>query len=265
MNVFLEWLQALDIGRFVGPMIEVLFIAVIIYVLLKFMQGTRGAGILRGVIIFFSAAFGFAFVGSRFFQLERIGWVLENVATLLVIGVIIIFQPEIRRGLIRLGHNPLVSAFLRARTPVVVEEVVEACATMARRQIGALIAIQRQVGLRHFVEGGTRLDAEVTGTLLRTIFEKHTPLHDGAVVIQGSRVAAAGCLFPLSESPELAKELGTRHRAGVGITEESDAVAVIVSEETGRISVAVEGQLTGGISPEDLSDILTDLCVEHVE
>jgi diadenylate cyclase len=263
-QVIINWFYDFDPSRLVIPLIEIGFIAVILYLLLKFMQGTRGAGILRGVIIFFAVAFAFAFVGSRYFGLERVGWVLENMVSLAVISVIIVFHPEIRRGLVRLGQNPIVNTLLRARAPVV-EEIVDACTVLARRRIGALMAIQRVGGLRHYIEGGTRLDAEVSAPLVRTIFEKNTPLHDGAIIIQGSRIAAAGCLFPLSENPDLGKEIGTRHRAGVGLTEESDAVAVIVSEQTGRISVAVNGNLTMGLSAEDLEAILTTLCVEHVD
>jgi diadenylate cyclase len=253
-----------DTWALVGPAIEVLFIASLVYLLFKLVQGTRGAGILRGMVIFFMFAFALAFVGSRTLELTHLGWVLENMLTLSVVGIIIIFQPEIRRGLVRVGQNPLVRPFVRSHTPVI-DEIAEACTNMARRKLGALIAIQRIGGLRNFVEGGTRLDAEVSAPLIRTVFEKDTPLHDGAIIVQGSRIAAAGCLFPLSENPNISKELGTRHRAGVGLTEESDAVVVIVSEETSRISVAVGGELMRGLSREDLHAVLMSLCTEHVD
>ena len=262
-GVVLRWFQS-EILWLLGPLIEILFIAAVIYVLLKFVQGTRGAGILRGVVLFMIVAFAFAFVGGRFFHLERIGWVLENMLTLLAVALIIIFQPEIRRGLVRLGQNPVVNVFLQARTAVV-DELVEACTTMARRNVGALIAIQRVDGLRNYIETGTRLDAEVSARLISTIFQKETPLHDGAIIVQGPRIAAAECLFRLSENPDITKDLGTRHRAGVGLTEESDAVAVMVSEQTGGISVSVSGEITLGLSAEDLHAVLTTLCTEHVD
>jgi diadenylate cyclase len=201
------------------------------------------------------------YAARRWVGTERLSWVLENLLTLSVIAVIIIFQPEIRRALVRLGQNPLVDFFVRTETPVV-DEIVKACASMARRRVGALIAIQRRVGLGSYVEMGTQLDAQVSADLINTVFFKDTPLHDGAIVIQGDRIAAAECLFPLTENPAISKDLGTRHRAGIGLTEESDAVVAIVSEETGRISVAVKGELMGGLSVEDLSDILADLCAE---
>ena len=255
-----EWL-AQEHTRLWGPLLEILVITTVIYLVLKFMQGTRGAGILRGMILFFVLAFLAVFVARRFVGMDRVSWVLENLLTLSVIGVIIIFQPEIRRALVRLGQNPLVDFFVRTETPVV-DEIVKACANMAKRRVGALIAIQRRVGLGSYIEMGTRLDADVSADLINTVFFKDTPLHDGAIIVRGDRIAAAECLFPLTENPDISKDLGTRHRAAIGLTEESDAVVVIVSEQSGRISVAVKGELMGGLSVEDLSDILTDLCAE---
>ena len=241
-----------------APVIEILLIGLGIYGLLRFMQGTRGAGILRGMILFFLVAFLALIIGQQFYAAEKLTWVLENLLALSVVGALIIFQPEIRRGLVRLGQNPLVNVFTHARSPLV-NEIVEACAHLGRQRTGALIAVQRRVGLRSYIEGGTKLDAEISSELLQTIFFKDTRLHDGAIIIQGDRIAAAGCLLPLTENPDISKELGTRHRAGIGLTEESDAVAVIVSEETGRISLAVNGELMRGLSPEDLGAVLQDL------
>jgi diadenylate cyclase len=159
--------------------------------------------------------------------------------------------------------------FVRADSPSIAE-IVEACTNMSGRSTGALIAIQRQIPLNDWVERGTSLNAEVTRELLETIFFKGksnegTILHDAGVIIIGNRVAAAGCLFPLSENPELSKALGTRHRAALGMTEETDAVTVVVSEETGRISLGVEGKLTHGLTPEELKERLTELCLVSVE
>lgn len=258
----LRKVQELDPVRLIAPAVEVLLIGLGLYALLKFMQGTRGAGILRGMILFFLVAFLALFIGQQFYGVEKITWVLENLLALSVIGAVVIFQPEIRRGLVRLGQNPLVNLFVQPRSPLV-DEIVEACSNLGRGRTGALIAIQRRVGLRSYVEGGTRLDAEISSELLQTIFHKDTRLHDGAIIIQGNRVAAAGCLLPLTENPEISKDLGTRHRAGIGVTEESDAVVVIVSEETGRISLAVNGELTRGLSAEDLGAVLQDLTARH--
>ena len=253
-----------------SAIVEILILAAVFYVVLRFLRGSRGAGVLRGMLVVIFVSIGVVFVAARYlFQLEHIVWVFEKLAALSIVAGMIIFQPELRRGLLRLGIHPLMGRFVRADSPAIAE-IVEACANMSNRSIGALIAIQRQVPLSDYIERGTVLNAEVTRELLETIFFKGksgdgTILHDAGVIILGSRVAAAGCLFPLSENPELSKALGTRHRAGLGLTEESDAVTVVVSEETGRISLGVEGRLMHGLTPEELEKRLTELCLVSVE
>ena len=242
--------------------VEILLIAAVIYALLLMLRGTRGAGMLRGLGLL--AAIALIFSGARYLGLMSITWLLERLLAVSAIALVVIFQPELRRMLVRLGQTRLLS-FLGKPRSVALQEVLAGVAYMSKRKIGALIAIQRDVGLRAVVEGGTRLNAEVTSELLCSIFFPNTPLHDGGVVIRSGRVAAAGCLFPLSENPRLPKELGTRHRAAVGMTEETDAVTVVVSEETGKVSVAVKGDLMYDLSLEELKSLLHNLCYEAVE
>jgi diadenylate cyclase len=246
--------------------VEVVLLAFVFYVVFSFLRGSRGAGVLRGILVVIGLSTGIVFLAARLFQLDHIVWAFEKLAALSIVAAVIIFQPELRRGLLRLGLNPWLSRFVRADSPAI-DEIVEACANLSRGSIGALIAIQRHVPLAEF--GGTVLNAEISRELLETIFFKGknegTILHDGGVIVVGSRIAAAGCLFPLSENPDLSRSLGTRHRAGLGMTEESDAVTVIVSEENGRISLGVNGKLTHGLTPAELRAQLTQLCLESVE
>ena len=253
----------------VRALVEIFLLATVFYILVRFLRGSRGAGVLRGILVFVGLAIGVVFVAAKQLQLEHIVWIFEKLAALSIIAGVIIFQPELRRGLLRLGIHPLMGPFVRADSPSI-EEIVEACANMSDRSIGVLIAIQRQVPLNDYIERGTQLNAEITRELLETIFFKGksgdgTILHDAGVIIVGNRMAAAGCLFPLSENPELSKALGTRHRAALGMTEESDAVTVTVSVETGRISLGVDGMLVHGLTPDELRRRLTDLCLVSLE
>ena len=265
MEELLKRLQGVGISAIV----EILILAAVFFVVLRFLRGSRGAGVLRGMLVVVFLSIGVVFVAARYFQLEHIVWVFEKLAALSIVAAMIIFQPELRRGLLRLGIHPLMGPFVRADSPSIAE-IVEACTNMGNRSCGVLIAIQRQVPLSDYIERGTVLNAEVTRELLETIFFKGksgdgTILHDAGVIIVGNHVAAAGCLFPLSENPELSKALGTRHRAALGLTEESDAVTVVVSEETGRISLGVEGRLFHGLTAEELLQRLTELCLVSVE
>ena len=242
--------------------IEVLLIAVVIYYILRMLRGSRGAGILRGILILYALAFVVVGLFERYSQLYSITYLLDQFLKLFAFVLIIVFQPELRRGLIRLGQRPLLGT-VRRRETAMIREVVSAAQKISEKHIGALLTFEREIGLKTYVEGGTRLDAEVTGELLTSIFFPGSPLHDGATIIAEQRVVAAGCLFPLSEKPGLAKSMGTRHRAGIGVTEESDAVSLIVSEETGRVSVAVSGQVTENVPIERLGSVLTDLIVQQ--
>ena len=249
---------------FIGPVVEIAILWVILYLAFSFLEGSSGEGVLRGFFVAVLAVAALVFLIGRVAGFGRLAFVLERLLALGFISIIIIFQPEIRRGLVKIGKSPLLRFLSRSGHPVV-EEITKAVSTMSQRKIGALIAIQRDVGLGGYAERGTPLGAEVTAELLITLFYPGSALHDGGAVIIGDRLAAAGCLFPLSENPGLSKALGTRHRAAVGLTEESDAVCIVVSEETGHISLAVGGDLLQELSAGDLSSIILDLCRKEEE
>ena len=228
----------------VRHLIDILIVAFLIYELLRLVHGTRavqmGVGlILVGVLYGISSRFG----------LSTVQWVLRNAAVYVGFAVIVLFQQEIRAALTRLGNNiglPFLRTQRRAKNPFGQEwydEVVLAATTLASEKLGALIIFERDVGLKTYIESGIRLDARISYDLLVTIFNKNTTLHDGAVIISNNRVAAACCFLPLTQNPMVSRELGTRHRSAIGVTEDSDAFAVIVSEETGVISFASEGRL----------------------
>jgi len=180
---------------------------------------------------------------TRFYRLASVQWLLSNLLTYIVFAIIVLYQNEIRRGLAGIGKTS-VWGHHRRRNNDGFEEIILAATTLASKKIGALVVIERDIGLRNYVESGIALDAMLTYDLLVTIFSPNTPLHDGAVIVQHNRIAAAGCFLPLTLDPYLSKELGTRHRAAIGVTEETDAVAIIVSEETGTISLAFGGKIT---------------------
>lgn len=242
--------------------VEVLLIAVAIYYVLQALRGSRGAGVLRGLVVVFTVAFLLVSVLLAYSEFYRITYLLQQFLTLSAFVLIVVFQPELRRGLIRLGQQSLLGSVFRRETEMI-REVTDAVQRMSEYRIGALITFEREIGLKTYVEGGTPIDAEVTSGLLTTIFHPGSPLHDGAVIIAEQRVLAAGCLFPLSEKPGLSKTMGTRHRAGIGVTEESDAASLIVSEETGRVSVAVGGQVTENVPLDRVGSVLTDLVVRE--
>ncbi len=234
------------------PILEILFIWALLYSLIRFFQGTRALQVLVG-LLFLAVLFNIA----KFLELDTINWVLTKLFAVGVVAFLIIFQPELRRALARIGQNTMFGAFLKKGGTV--DEVVQASEYFSRSKIGALIAIERDVGLNNYIESGLILDAKVSAEILITLFFPNTPTHDGGVIIQGERVAACGSLFPLSQDPHLSRALGTRHRAAVGLTEETDAVAVVVSEETGAISVSVYGKLTRDLDGEALKRVLTSL------
>jgi uncharacterized protein (TIGR00159 family) len=192
-------------------------------------------------------------------EMDRIKLLLQGVLAGSFIAVIIIFAPEMRRGLLRLAQAPFLAPLFHGPSLQVIDEIVNSCVKLAKNRIGALVAVEREVGLGEYVENGQRVDAVVSSELLESVFYPGNPLHDGAVVIQHDRVAAAACLFPLSEDPGLARSMGTRHRAAIGISEETDAIAIVVSEETGRISVCVGGKIQGDLTRESLDKILREL------
>jgi diadenylate cyclase len=236
-------------------LLDILIVAVVIYEILKLVRGTRavqmglGAGLL--VLLFYF---------SRWGRLETVNWLIRNMVGYLVFALIVLFQADIRRALAHVGRTPFGGYFGRAqRAEETIEEVVVAAGLLSGQRIGGIVAIERSIGLRNYIEGGIPLDATVTYDLLVTIFRPGTPLHDGAVIIQGERIAAAACFLPLTVNPTVSKDFGTRHRAAIGLTEETDAVTIIVSEETGRISLALDGGVESGLTTDALRDRLREL------
>jgi diadenylate cyclase len=226
--------------------IDIALVSFIIYRFLLLMRGTRGVQMTFGIVMLLL----FYWV-TRFYRLASVQWLLSNVLTYIVFAIIVLYQSEIRRGLAGIGKTSIWGRHRRTAKRGF-EEIVLAATTLASRKIGALIVIERDIGLKNYSESGIALDAVLTYDLLVTIFIPNTPLHDGAVIIQQNRIIAAGCFLPLTLDPYLSKELGTRHRAAIGITEETDAVAVIVSEETGTISMAIGGNITRDLEGESL-------------
>ncbi len=237
--------------------IEILIIYLIIYTFLRFMEGTRGEGILKGIaLLILTVPIFVTIIADSFNVLDRLVVIIRFFGAAAIPVLVIIVQPELRRALVRLGQTRIFGMFFRGEAEGMIEEIVKAAFRMSRRKIGALIAVEREVGLQNYVERGTVLDARVSSELLATLFFPGSDLHDGAVVIQRERVAAAGCLFPLSDNPSLGTVLGTRHRAALGITDESDAIVVVVSEETGVVSFVHRGKMERPLNMEQLRSLL---------
>jgi diadenylate cyclase len=231
-----------------GDVLDIALVSFLIYELLLLIRGTRAAqmALSGGFLI------GLYFL-SRWLELETVNWVIRNLAAYVVFAIIVLFQSDIRRALAHFGRAPFFRYFERASSAdETIEELVVAATTLATRRIGAIVVIERQIGLRNYIEGGIPLDALVTYDLLASIFQLGSPLHDGAVIVQGDRIAAAACFLPLSVNPRVSRDLGTRHRAALGLTEENDAIAIVVSEERGAISLAIGGDLERDLSPEAL-------------
>ena len=239
-------LDALEAGKFITELAILWFVY---YMLLLFIKGTRAVQVLKGIVIIV-----IIFLITKELQLETINWILGRLFTISVIAFLIIFQPELRRGLARIGQFGMFS-----RQQETLDEIVKAALIMSKKKIGALIALEREIGLRPYIESGVRMDSQVTSELLNTIFAPNTPLHDGGVIIQGSIIAASGCLFPLTQNPHVSTSLGTRHRAAMGLSEEADAVVVVVSEETGDISISVNGRLTRHLDEKEFGRVLTNI------
>ncbi|MEM1210502.1 MAG: diadenylate cyclase CdaA [Planctomycetota bacterium] len=240
----------------VQVVIEVLIIWIAVYVILRFLRGTRGARIIKAVLLILFIGTLAVQILARENQFARLSYLYENFLTTAALILVVVFQPELRRALVRLGEARLFRAS-GVRKQVVADELVNAITYMARNKIGALVAIERQVGLRGIVEQGTPVGGEVTAALLQTIFWPGSALHDMGVVIRGDRVVAAGVQFPLAEGEDIPQELGSRHRAALGLSQESDALVLVVSEETGTISIAERGQLRRGLTADELRPILT--------
>jgi len=235
--------------------LEIGLLGVLVFAILWFLRGAVAGTVVRSLWLLLAVGvLGVLFALGQF-GLDTFEHVFEMVVTVAVFWLVVIFQPELRRGLLRMGRTSIFGAFLSKESPTV-GEIVRAVRKLSRDKIGALIAVEREIGLGAYIEGGVHLDAEVKNELLDTIFWPGTALHDGAVIIQNDRVAAAACLFPLTDNPDVSKRLGTRHRAAIGLSEETDAVVVVVSEETGGISLATRGALHRGLEPETFEERL---------
>jgi diadenylate cyclase len=234
---------------------DVLIVSVAVYELLLLVRGTRAVQMAAG-----AGLLALIFYVSRWARLQTVNWIIRNMVGYLVFALIVLFQSDIRRALAHFGRTPFGEFFTRSqRAEEMIEEVVVAAGILSSQRTGAIVAIERAIGLRNYIEGGIPLESTVTNDLLVTIFRPGTPLHDGAVIIQGDRIAAAACFLPLTVNPRVSKDFGTRHRAAIGLTEETDAVAVIVSEETGRISLALEGRIDSGLTTDALRHRLREL------
>jgi diadenylate cyclase len=234
-------------------LIDILIVGFIIYELLQFIRGTHAVQMALGGVVLV-AFYWF----SQLFNLETVNWILRTFLPYVVFGIIVVFQAEIRKVLAHLGKTPMLG-FGRQRTEEVIDEVVLAATTLAAQRTGAIVAIEHDMGLRSYIETGIALDAFVTYDLLISIFNPGTPLHDGAAIIQGNRIAAAACFLPLTVNPELSRQLGSRHRAAIGLTEDTDAVVVVVSEETGTISLVYGGRIQRDFDGGSLKQALLDL------
>jgi uncharacterized protein (TIGR00159 family) len=234
--------------------VDMLIVGFVVYQLVLLIRGTRAVQMITGLLVLAAV-----YQGAQYFELYTVNWVIDSIGNVLLIVVVVVFQHDIRRMLTQVGTGPLFSGMQRLAQGQAIEEITRAAVLLAGRRIGALLVLHREVGLNEYIEGGTRLDAEVTKELIVSIFLPASPLHDGALVVQHGRVVAAGCLLPLTTTPNVSKTLGTRHRAAIGLTEETDAVVVVVSEEEGTISLVREGRITRDLDAGILRSTLQQL------
>jgi diadenylate cyclase len=224
--------------QFLVDVFDILVVAFLFYRLFAMIKGTRAAQMFVGLVFIVIAS-----IVAQWFRLAALNWIINSLKTVWVILFVILFQPELRAVLTHIGQNRLLRALIRVGEGGMLKEILGAVEEMSRERRGALIVVERDMGLRDYIETGTKLDAAVTKELLETIFTPHSPLHDGAVVIRADQISAAGCILPLSATAGLSPLLGTRHRAALGLAEETDACVFVVSEETGAISIAYKGEL----------------------
>lgn len=247
-------------GRHWRDLLDILILSGLFYYLFRFIRGTRAAQMFVGLVIILLISL---LAGAL--QLNGLNWLVSSLKTVWVLAFLILFQPELRKALTSLGGGKMFRSFTRSQDLFIIKELIQAVETLSEKSIGALIVVERNVGLKNIVETGTLLEARVSAELLVSIFTPPTPLHDGAVVISGNQVTAAGCILPLSQNPRLAYALGTRHRAALGITEESDAIVMVVSEETAQISIAEGGRLLPNLDEGTLRSTLATLFTPRSE
>ena len=240
-------------------LLDIAIVSFIIYEFLKLIRGTRAVQMAAGSLLLLGL-----FYISRLAPLQTVNWMVRNMLVYVAFAAIVIFQSDIRRALAHFGQAPFFRYLNRQESDdEIIEELVVAATMLAARPIGAIIAIEREIGLRNYIESGIPVDATLTYDLIVTIFQPGSPLHDGAVIVQEGRIAAAACFLPLTVNPRISRELGTRHRAAIGLTEENDAVAIVVSEERGHISLAMKGRLEGPLTADALRDRLGVLVMRR--
>lgn len=233
--------------------IDILIITFFIYRIIDLIRGTRAVQMLIGLAVVF-----LAFLSSQYFELYTLNWILDNFLSSILLVIVVIFQDDIRRALTEVGTRPFFGTEPKLHGQDL-EEIIRAAVSLASKRIGALIVLQREVGLNAYVEVGTRLDARVSKELITSIFLPPSPIHDGALIVHQGRIIAAGCFLPLTTNPHVSKTLGTRHRAAIGLTEETDAVVIVISEEEGSISLVREGRITRGVDAGTLRTTLQRL------
>lgn len=234
--------------------IDIFLVTAILYRAYQIIQGTTASRMLIGLILILILS-----LIVQLFNMEGMMWLVDQIRTVWVIVFVIIFQPELRRILTSLGQGRLLKGLIKIGVPAYVDEIVQACELMAKRRNGAIIVIAQTSGLKNIIETGLPVQATVSHQLLQSIFNPRSPMHDGAVIIDNEQIEAAKCLLPLSQNPYIESSLGTRHRAAMGVSEQTDAIAIVVSEETGKISVAYQGALQKNISPADLSEYIQSI------
>ncbi len=253
MAAFVEFWESLSRELSWNDVVDILLVSFLFYKLFQLVRGGRAFQMVVGTLLLV-----LLFFASRWADLTAVNWLLRNTLAYIGFAIIVLYQQELRRGLANLGRAPLFRFLNPTSSKGTLDEVAFSLLTLAERRVGAILVLERDIGLRSYVEAGVMLDAVVTYDLLLSIFNPKSPLHDGAVVIQGDRAAAAACFLPISINPQLGKKLGTRHRAAIGISEDTDAIAIVVSEETGLVSFMEDGAVISGLDAKQLRSKLRD-------
>ena len=260
MNEVLQFLEALGQRLSWIAVVDIAIVSYLIYKILQLIRGSRAFQMVVGSLVL--VAFYFA---SQWAELTTVNWLLQKSLAYIGFAVIVLYQQELRKALATIGQAPLFRFLNSSVSAGTIDEIAFAVRSLSQRRMGAIVVLERDIGLRGYVEGGILLDAVVNYDLLLSIFNPKAPLHDGAVIVQGDRIAAAACFLPISINPQLSKDLGTRHRAAIGITEDTDAVAIVVSEETGRVSLVEDGSIVSDLDMESLRSRLKDAMGQSEE
>jgi diadenylate cyclase len=253
MAAFVEFWQSLSRELSFNDAIDILLVSFLFYKLFQLVRGGRAFQMVVGTLLLI-----LLFFASRWADLTAVNWLLRNTLAYIGFAIIVLYQQELRRGLANLGRAPLFRFLNPTSSKGTLDEVAFSLLTLAERRVGAILVLERDIGLRSYVEAGVMLDAVVTYDLLLSVFNPKSPLHDGAVIIQGDRAAAAACFLPIAINPQLGKEFGTRHRAAIGISEDTDAIAIVASEETGLVSFMEDGAIVSGLDAKQLRSKLRD-------